>query len=578
MAENLLSNGQFYNEGPYVHSKAYHFRQDVSNIINTKKLNDPLTVLENTSKNLDGLIQTLRGAANDFLVDWDGDYKRASQELFLGINNQTEKRVTYRGIANKLLNSRWFIDCVKRHSTENYNKKEVQQILKDIGLKNTTQAINNANIDTILYNVVDKHIDTSKNSSRAYLKDESKQIISMILKEEERVFFKNKDSFVRQLKKRLKKEASSTDWDKVFTEYKQEFLIRVQKAELDSFQGEIFIDKIKSKFIEEGKKLKAADLSNIKGAIGENLEIAILNNSEVGITAYSTGELDEVDLVKYAKKIFPSSDISEMSHRNVKGRQSGSDWLIENSKGMVVRAQVKNSTDIIEELRDEGGINRPQILKLQDEIYYSSFKKNLQDYRAGKQGGLSEEDWWILDYLIANLVWIRAGGAVTKDAGGNYTSGVSGIMDLINRMLSQEVGYFLGISLAQGQENSVNAVVGGSNIFFVIDNQILYPTWMIVASIKKFLLGVKGYLAKLQITIGTDFQAKYSKSDFSLKKENIKQTTPLPVGGKYGDNMLKLGREQGYSILNSLKIGRGNLSIDIDKMLSDVYRQNIDLI
>jgi hypothetical protein len=63
-----------------------------------------------------------------------------------------------------------------------------------------------------------------------------------------------------------------------------------------------------------------------------------------------------------------------------------------------------------------------------------------------------------------------------------------------------------------------------------------------------------------------------------LKKENIKQTTPLPAEGKYGDNMLELGREQGYSILNSLKIGRGNLSIDIDRMLSDVYRQNIDLI
>ena len=52
----------------------------------------------------------------------------------------------------------------------------------------------------------------------------------------------------------------------------------------------------------------------------------------------------------------------------------------------------------------------------------------------------------------------------------------------------------------------------------------------------------------------------------------------MPSGGKYGTNMLALGREQGYSILDSLKIGRVNLSIDIDKMLSDVYRQNIDLL
>jgi hypothetical protein len=72
-------------------------------------------------------------------------------------------------------------------------------------------------------------------------------------------------------------------------------------------------------------------------------------------------------------------------------------------------------------------------------------KSNLINHSKGT--GLSEEDWMFLDYLIANILWIRAGGAVTKDKGGSYSSGVSGIQELINRLITKEVTYFLGVTL-----------------------------------------------------------------------------------------------------------------------------------
>jgi hypothetical protein len=46
----------------------------------------------------------------------------------------------------------------------------------------------------------------------------------------------------------------------------------------------------------------------------------------------------------------------------------------------------------------------------------------------------------------------------------------------------------LGIGLsAENTVENIEAVVGQSNIFFVLDNSVLYPTWMIVASIIKQL-------------------------------------------------------------------------------------------
>jgi hypothetical protein len=44
--------------------------------------------------------------------------------------------------------------------------------------------------------------------------------------------------------------------------------------------------------------------------------------------------------------------------------QSGSDWIITNKEGMMIRAQAKNSVKIYDEFESVGEIKLPQVLKL----------------------------------------------------------------------------------------------------------------------------------------------------------------------------------------------------------------------
>jgi hypothetical protein len=91
-----------------------------------------------------------------------------------------------------------------------------------------------------------------------------------------------------------------------------------------------------------------------------------------------------------------------------------------------------------------------------------------------------------MDYLIANTLWIRSGNAISSGHTGHITGSSQ---ELINQLVTKELGYFLGISLDPDEKvDAVNTVIGASNVFFVIDNLLLYPTWRIVQNIKDSLM------------------------------------------------------------------------------------------
>jgi hypothetical protein len=49
-------------------------------------------------------------------------------------------------------------------------------------------------------------------------------------------------------------------------------------------------------------------------------------------------------------------------------------------------------------------------------------------------------------------------------------------------LLTKEIEYFIGATI-EAQEESISAVIGGSNIFYVIDDLVLFPTWLMVDAI-----------------------------------------------------------------------------------------------
>jgi hypothetical protein len=170
--------------------------------------------------------------------------------------------------------------------------------------------------------------------------------------------------------------------------------------------------------------------------------------------------------------------------------------------------------------------------------------------------------------LVANYLWIRAGRAVASRS----TVSLAELRDLIDRLLSKEIGYFLGVGVAaDNTEESIEHVIGQSNIFFVIDNLILYPTYLIVDAICGQLKLARQGLMKLHVSLGTYLEADSTK-EHNKKKEEAKQENPNWVwGAQYGEGVLDVGRDEGTRILNSAQITRVNLAVQISKILEDVY-------
>jgi hypothetical protein len=82
------------------------------------------------------------------------------------------------------------------------------------------------------------------------------------------------------------------------------------------------------------------------------------------------------------------------------------------------------------------------------------------------------------------------------------------------------VGYFLGISLgALGEQGVANAITGGSNIFFVLDAKLLYPTWKIVDALITQLEVGYNELINLSVT----FEGAPSLTAKSLHEKKLGQ-------------------------------------------------------
>lgn len=569
----MASTSSFVSPGrPYLHSSAYNFRSDVKlQVVNRGYgLEFVKEELIDAISKLSSMADSLRAQAEVFLAPWGGDYRAASVDIFGGLKEgEQEGFQECRRIANEILNSRSFHQCIIDNSK--FDIKKVETALADTQLKeviNILQTQRNGTIEEIAAAIANQ---IWKNVKGKRVMVNENEIIFKLINATHQKYMRDIDSLKKRLTKALKKAGSQPDWQKIF----QWFSMQFSKKMKDKALAEEFLIQIKNDFISQGKKLKHVDYSNISGFIGENLEVAIINNSTMSVTMYDVGELDEKELLVYANEIessinkFSPKQIQMMGHKNSKGQQSGSDWVIANKYGTVVRAQVKNSTALMEELREHGKVNRPQPIKLQDEISYQTLKSKLQAYDKGS--GLSDEDWSFLDYLIANTLWIRAGGAVTKNKGADYGSGVSGIQQLINRLLTKEIGYFLGVSIdVDSKEQAVQTIVGGSNVFFILDNAILYPTWLLIRNICKQLMGLEQGLAKLYVTLGS--YNRPSRSAMEKEKEIAKQKNPDWQNGQpYGSALLEVGQNYGENIINSLNIGRINLNINIDAILQQLF-------
>ena len=571
--------------GPYIHEKAYHFRKDVSEQLTGSDGNKTISNILEASSRLSSMIATLRSEAMVFLEPWGGDYKRASREIFNPISDNGENN--YRSQLNQILNSMWFIEVVRRRKPrremlDERGAAEAQKILASFGIGSSLEDLLSKNRDDLIGIIISSiHQEKGKKQIRLDEGNLKKGMEALVGKSIEQKYYRNIDTLKKQLGKALEKHFKpQINWEGVFRDVKDEFM----RFFVGDKNAEDFINKIRASFIETGESLKTTQYANVSGFISENLWPTVINNdSTTKIVVQVVGDVDENTLVQGAKKFaaqasgkfglkVSSGQITKMGHRNVDKQQSGTDWIITNQNGKMIRAQVKNSTQIAQDLRQAEGTH-PQPIHLQSEIKYTTLKQNLMNYSQGTIGGLSNEDWLFVDYLIANMLWIRAGGAVTKDKGGSFSSGVSGIQELINQLLTKEVGYFLGVSLDPNKKaEAINTILGGSNVFFVLDNLLLYPTWMIIESIQKQLVKMGQALSKIYVKVSSSYIP--SRTEYLEAKEWAKEQDGPWTGQSYGETVLSTGYAYGALILGSAK-ANVNLNVNIEQIINEVYEEGL---
>lgn len=586
----------FWSDDPYVHSNIFNFREEVGSQINDNN-KDWQYEINQAVQRLDSLSRALKTEADVFLQPW-GDYKTASLDLF-GDNSydDLDGKDRYKSILNKIVNSMEFVNFLQSTIKQDgeRTRQELTKILIEFGFdkKSIDQILKSSDILGETSNAIAETIQKiNPKQKRINLEDQKvKQLVEKILNTEiSQKYFQNKDSLAKKISKKISKIGQEADWNKAFIWVKDRFLKEAQQSSLELNEARLFIDNLKGDFIKYGKQFKGYDYSNISGGIGDYLSVSIINHSSFSVSVYSSADLDEKELVAFADKIVEKTNkkskaqgadkqgvanknqIKPMGSKGAKGQYSGTDWLIVNKNGKMVRAQVKNSVQIIEELRStEGKTGAPQTLKVQDEVYYTTFKQNIQKFGHGK-GGLSEQDWLFLDYLITNMLWFRSVGGVNQNKGSQYKSGLSGIQELVNRLLTKEINYFLGVTTLDpiDKAEAVEVVLGGSNVFFVIDNKVLYPTYLLIDAISQQLRDLERTIAALYVSF-MSINAGSAESFYNEKLEIMKNTSSWKPGQPYGPEMLAKGKEKGQEILQQLKVRRGNLIVNIDEIMSDFF-------
>lgn len=577
----MAINAQFIQEAgrPYVHSNIYHFRSDISghfnNINSTRRLEETIKILEDRS-------EKLKTEAQQFLQG--KTCEQVSNELF-------QAKGTMHSIVMKIARDPEFNFYITNHAQLNKNSVQFQEIMRKNAFEDFEKPTTvNELIELIIkktFSSGQKTIKIAEGKNEDYhLNTEGAALLPLVkdfLLDQRRKIIKNSNTFKSDITKYINS-FGTADVDTIWNYFKIRFqnlcsqeLTHIKENE----NPEQFLINFEPKFKAALSKAIVRDSANTAKWLGEDFKNALWSTTDNGIQInfdfINTGTMTEDELQKEVEKQW-NITINSLSHQGY----SQSDWILKNNQGYIVRAQDKNTSTYLAQLKS--GINSVQPLKIQDTIKYKTLQNNLKNSPSTL---MTEEDWRELDYLISNVVWFSRGGMKSAKANvrrvhkedGNVVkeSALQGIREIINKILSREISYFIGNNSGI-DENLLGQ--GLNNTFFIIDNILLYPSYRMLDYIINQLKEGLDQFIRLQVTINTSsaiFNYK-SVTDFDLAKNEAKaRNSSWEPGQDYGQAVLEVGQSQGNSILESLQIGRINLKFDLKKILSSAYNFTPDL-
>lgn len=571
----------FYNRNaPYVHSNILNFRSVAA--VNLASID-----LTQAEKKLEELEKRLKAEADNF---WGGetDYRKVSQDVF----NSDQ---SFGRLALLIIESNQMVEIIQRATVidfgpdtaysnllNDYAKKYNLDVLQTMTTSDQWEEFANY-ITNMVFNdksfvSVNAEIETRKTST----KNIDKELMQMYRKFAEdkdsggygRKYFRSSNSFKKFTKKYFRSQ-TEIKYDYIWNEFKTIFEVRAK--ELPHLQGDIeqYLNQLKSPFINALKG--AVDLyskENIIDAISSNLTTTIINNDNtIQFKLVNVGQFNDQEVQKKLKNFVTSEKqvIGSLSYKGTDKTESPSDFLLCYGD-KVVRVQSKNSLTLFEQVKDSFETSKiPQALKLQDQIKYLTFLDKISTYQDNV-----DIDYDQLSYLVANVLWFRnhqtqervyatRGPANTE----TKTEGINAAMRTINRILSQEIAYLLGVA-EEEFANSVNDVIGGSNTFYIIDNKVILPSYLIVHSMREQLNKVEDRLSTIQATIKLKSFGANAVTFENEKKAARLQDGEYKGGWNYGPTVLNVGQNMGRDIISNTIIDRINLQVRLQKLFEGI--------
>lgn len=567
-------------DNPYVHSNYYLFsRQLKDNYINvensweTSKMDQQITILRQLSKDL-------RKEAFDFLGT---DTPKAAMEKIRNkdaIMSQIGRDVlTTPGTRQVLLSSAYSKDWVKKQArleddvaqavlenmdeivsekelvdllveaifTEDFSKKTGKQQKEalaaafNIGAKE--QKVQQA-FDALFSKRVSK-----LRSSNGKLK----QHIKKILRELAPGDAKNKEKFLQYFEKKVRKLASSGIYD-----------VNGQDT------VETYLKNFRQIFTSDPKIKEFYTPTEASRALGEEIEVSAWNaDSNSFIIGVATGTMKETEI---REKLMPSLETA--ATWNDPTKFSYTDIILENKNSKRVRAQSKNYVGAYETfIQTDKNIYQHTYL-FGEEMLFKDFFNKLKTEYGGKANlfGNYDPDW--LAYIVANEAWFDERGSYDKGSHSGWRQDdqgdtrIFGSDSWLSRALSGALINFLGIVISEDQR----VITDLSNVFFLIDNKALVPTYVLIDDVISYYETGKAELANIRVTMknrSASYEFNDKKSFYAAKAE--------AAGGILGEaiyedsGLVGIGKKQGAKIMESLRIKSVNLGIDLEKLLTSSW-------
>lgn len=334
--------------------------------------------------------------------------------------------------------------------------------------------------------------------------------------------------------------------------------------EINEFLGK-FTNLLKNTISNKFKIL--TDEQQAKGFLGENVIASILNSSKgVGFRIEVIGSISE-DFIR-------QRDLGELENQIPKlfkqqDKQGYSDMIIE-LNGKKARIQSKNAYGSLQVLLNQESKHATASLYLVDKKKYIDLISNLS---YAHDGLISKEVLNETSYYLANAYWFSKTKGQFRNQGqvpslGNATTEVE-------KVLRMFISDFLGVvwaDLVTEKAEQVKVYTNISNLFFLVSNISLIPTFMIIEDLIKRLRETGDQVdtlgSKMRIRLKPPAVTVNSKDFYTKKLTSIANLGLKGGDARYPQPLLDIGKEKGEQIMEGFSVDSIKLNMQLERILA----------